>query len=99
MLSLSRLNPASRMSPNAKATSQWEADPAAITPAERRVLIALCRGDSNRSIAAALVLSPRTVEGHISSLLLKSGCHSRTQLVLWALRLGPAPVVSAPMPA
>ncbi|MFM7362574.1 MAG: response regulator transcription factor [Cyanobium sp.] len=74
-------------------------DPVAITPAERRVLSALCHGGSNRSIAAALVLSTRTVEGHISNLLLKTGCRSRTQLVLWALRHGTAPVGSAPMPA
>ena len=70
------------------------ADPTAITPAEDRVLSALCRGGSNRAIAAALVLSPRTVEGHISSLLQKSGCQSRTQLALWALRTRPAPVGS-----
>ena len=39
-------------------------------------------------IAAALVLSVRTVESHISSLLAKTGCRSRTQLVL---RLPAAP--------
>jgi len=57
----------------------------AITPAEGRVLAALRRGLSNRAIAAALVLSPRTVESHISNLLAKTGCSSRTQLLLWAL--------------
>ncbi|QNI71578.1 transcriptional regulator/ LuxR family [Cyanobium sp. NS01] len=45
----------------------------------------LCRGYSNREIAAALVLSVRTVESHISHLLAKSGCRSRTQLLIWAL--------------
>jgi DNA-binding NarL/FixJ family response regulator len=43
------------------------------------------RGLSNRSIAAELVLSHRTVESHISRLLAKTGCKSRTQLLLWAL--------------
>jgi DNA-binding NarL/FixJ family response regulator len=87
------------MSPNPRPGPIPGADPTAITPAEARVLSALCHGESNRAIAAALVLSPRTVEGHISSLLQKSGCQSRTQLALWALRTRPAPVSSPPMPA
>lgn len=58
---------------------------ALITPAERRVLDLLCGGASNRETAAALFLSVRTVESHISSLLAKTGCRSRTQLLLWTL--------------
>ncbi len=65
-----------------------EAFPVAITPAEQRVLDLLRRGDSNRHIAAQLVLSPRTVESHVSHLLAKTGCRSRTQLLLWALAQG-----------
>ncbi|MCP9837125.1 helix-turn-helix transcriptional regulator [Cyanobium sp. N.Huapi 1H5] len=65
-----------------------EAFPVAITPAEQRVLDLLLRGDSNRLIAAQLVLSPRTVESHVSHLLAKTGCRSRTQLLLWALAQG-----------
>ena len=57
----------------------------AITPAEGRVLAALRRGLSNKAIAADLVLSPRTVECHVSRLLAKSGCRNRTQLLLWTL--------------
>ena len=56
----------------------------AVTPAEHQVLRHLLQGLNNRSIAAALVLSPRTVENHISRLLAKTGCQSRTQLLLWA---------------
>ena len=56
-----------------------------VTPAERQVLAALRRGLSNKAIASELVLSPRTVECHISHLLAKSSCQSRTQLLLWAL--------------
>jgi len=56
-----------------------------VTPAEGQVLLQLVRGLSNRSIAAELVLSHRTVESHISRLLAKTGCRSRTQLLLWAL--------------
>ena len=55
-----------------------------ITPAEAKVLALLRRGESNRGIAQALVLSPRTVESHVSSLLAKTGCRNRTQLTLWS---------------
>jgi DNA-binding NarL/FixJ family response regulator len=56
--------------------------PAVISPAEERVLAVLGQGASNREIASALYLSVRTVESHISSLLAKTGCRNRTQLVL-----------------
>ncbi|MBM5807821.1 MAG: helix-turn-helix transcriptional regulator [Cyanobacteria bacterium M_surface_10_m2_179] len=56
-----------------------------VTPAEQAVLHRLLRGLNNRSIAAELLLSHRTVESHISRLLTKTGCQSRTQLLLWAL--------------
>jgi DNA-binding NarL/FixJ family response regulator len=55
-----------------------------ISPAEQRVLAVLRSGASNREIAVALYLSVRTVESHISSLLAKTGCRNRTQLVLRA---------------
>ena len=55
-----------------------------VTPAEHQVLRHLVLGLNNRSIAAALVLSPRTVENHISRMLAKTGCQSRTQLLIWA---------------
>ena len=55
------------------------------TGAERRVLQRLLQGLSNRAIASELLLSPRTVESHISRLLAKTGCHNRTQLLLWAM--------------
>ena len=63
----------------------------AITPAEGRVLAELRRGRSNKAIAAALVLSPRTIESHVSSLLAKTGCHSRTELLVWSLQTDRAP--------
>ena len=54
-----------------------------ISPAEARVLAILRRGLSNRAIAAELVLSPRTVEDHVSRLLAKTGSQNRCQLMLW----------------
>jgi DNA-binding NarL/FixJ family response regulator len=65
-----------------------------ITPAESRVLQALQRGLSNRGIASELVVSPRTVESHISSLLAKTGCGNRTQLLLWWLAITPGAISS-----
>ena len=56
-----------------------------VTPAEEKVLSALMQGLSNRAIASLLVVSNRTVESHISRLLAKTGCRSRTQLALWGL--------------
>ena len=58
---------------------------ATVTPAEDQVLQQLLQGLNNRSIAAALVLSPRTVENHISRLLATTACQSGTQLLLSAL--------------
>ncbi|MFO0039965.1 MAG: response regulator transcription factor [Synechococcaceae cyanobacterium] len=72
--------------PTNRSLPRWRSDRSArITPAEIRVLKGICRGGSNRTIAANLRLSPRTVESHVSSLLEKTGCHNRTQLLLWAL--------------
>ena len=69
--------------------------PEPITPAEARVLGALRRGLSNRGIAGVLVVSPRTVESHISTLLAKTGCANRTDLLLWSLALTPGAISSA----
>ena len=63
---------------------------APLTPAEQRVLDQLILGLSTKAIAAALVLSPRTVESHVSHLLAKTQCRSRSQLLLWALGSGTA---------
>jgi DNA-binding CsgD family transcriptional regulator len=65
------------------AASGLPGDP--VSPAEGRVLAQLMLGLSNKAIAAALALSPRTVEGHVSNLLAKTGCASRSALLLWAL--------------
>ncbi len=52
------------------------------------MLALILTGCSNTAIANTLMLSRRTVEGHVSMLLHKTGCHSRTQLALWALERG-----------
>jgi two-component system response regulator DegU len=50
------------------------------------VLHLAARGASNRSIGAALFLSPRTVEAHMRSIFEKLGVSSRTEAVTYAVR-------------
>jgi DNA-binding CsgD family transcriptional regulator len=58
-----------------------------ITPREREILGLVALGLSNKDIAARLVVSHRTVEKHVESLLRKSGARSRTQLAATAAGL------------
>jgi DNA-binding CsgD family transcriptional regulator len=51
-----------------------------LTDAEWRVAEASARGLTNREAAAALFLSPKTVEAHLSSIYRKLGVHSRAAL-------------------
>jgi DNA-binding NarL/FixJ family response regulator len=46
----------------------------------------VAEGLSNPEIAATLVLSPRTVEKHVASLLTRTGSRSRAQLAALAAR-------------
>ncbi|MGW0838775.1 ATP-binding protein [Streptomyces sp. NPDC002787] len=54
-----------------------------LTRREREVAALVAQGMSNRRIAAALVLSPRTVDGHVERILAKLGFSSRTQVAAW----------------
>ncbi len=54
---------------------------AALTKREKEVAVLLSQGMSNREMAAALVLSPRTIEGHMENILAKLGCASRGQVI------------------
>ena len=60
--------------------------PAGLTPREVEVLRLLAGGASNRSIAAALVVSPHTVERHVANLYAKTGAHGRAAATAFALR-------------
>lgn len=51
-----------------------------LSPRENEVLLELCRGLSNRDIAEALCVSPRTVENHIYNLYRKCGVRRRLEL-------------------
>jgi DNA-binding CsgD family transcriptional regulator len=59
-----------------------------LTDRERDVARLLAQGCTNREVAAALVISERTVTTHISNILGKLGLSSRTQVARWAIDKG-----------
>ncbi len=60
------------------------ARPAGLTPRELQVLRLVAAGKPNKAIAAELVLSERTVDRHVSSILTKLGVPSRTAATAYA---------------
>jgi DNA-binding CsgD family transcriptional regulator len=60
----------------------------ALTPSERRVAMLVAEGRSTKEVAAALFVSPKTVEGHLSRIYAKLGIHSRTALSRQLSELG-----------
>jgi predicted ATPase/DNA-binding CsgD family transcriptional regulator len=73
----------------AATATQRPADPATalgVTRREREVLSLLAEGHSDREIAAALFISPKTVGLHVSHLLAKLGVPSRAAAVAHAHR-------------
>ena len=52
-----------------------------LTPRQSSVLALVAQGESNRTVAARLGCSEKTVELHVSALLAKTRCASRAQLV------------------
>jgi DNA-binding NarL/FixJ family response regulator len=63
-----------------KRISGRAASPGELTPAEERVAALVAEGKTNREVAAALFLSERTVEGHLSRVFGKLGIRHRTEL-------------------
>jgi DNA-binding CsgD family transcriptional regulator len=61
-----------------------------LTSQETRVALLVARGLSNREVAAALFLSPRTVEHHLASVFRKRGIRSRTEVAAAFAAAGPA---------
>ncbi len=53
-----------------------------LTATEAHIAAAVADGQSNRAIADAFYVSPRTVETHVSSILRKTGCRNRTALAI-----------------
>lgn len=65
-----------------------------LSPRELEVLRLIARGMSNKEIAGELVTGERTIKGHVSSILSKTGLADRTQAALYAVRQGIAPLDS-----
>jgi predicted ATPase/DNA-binding CsgD family transcriptional regulator len=63
-------------------------DVAGLTAREREVLRLLAGGRTNREIANALFVSPRTVQAHLASIFAKLGIHTRAAAVARAYELG-----------
>jgi FixJ family two-component response regulator len=54
---------------------------ASLTRRERQVFDLLVQGHSNKAVAAALDLSPKTVEAHRAAIVLKTGANGLAQLI------------------
>ncbi len=59
-----------------------------LTEREAEVLTYLAEGANNEEIAAALVISPKTVARHRENIMRKLNLHSRAELVRYAIRKG-----------
>ncbi|MFD4144588.1 ATP-binding protein [Streptomyces sp. NPDC058572] len=66
------------------ATKHATSEPPSPTKREREVAALVAQGLSNKEIAAELVISRRTAEGHVEHLLTKLGFTSRSQIATWA---------------
>lgn len=64
--------------------------PSPLTPRETEVAQLIAGGLSNRAIADRLVISHRTVDGHVERILAKLEFTSRTQVAIWATGHPPA---------
>jgi DNA-binding CsgD family transcriptional regulator len=62
--------------------SSW----ASLTPTERDVVRLVSEGLTNNDIAARLLVSPRTVQTHLTHVYTKLGLHTRVQLIREAAR-------------
>jgi non-specific serine/threonine protein kinase len=63
-------------------------DVSALTKREEEVARLVARGLSNKEIAEALVISPRTAEGHVARLLDKLGFTTRARVAAWVAERG-----------
>lgn len=57
-----------------------------LTPRELEVLaVFVASGGTDKELAIRLSLRPGTIRTHLSHLRLKTGCTTRSQLMLWAI--------------
>ena len=61
------------------------------------VLLLVGQGYSNSEIATRLIISPKTVETHIASLLTRTDQRSRSELIAYAASRAPARTGTIPI--
>ncbi|GAA3649490.1 LuxR family transcriptional regulator [Nocardioides ginsengisoli] len=61
-----------------------------LTPRQREVAEMVAAGMSNKEIAARLVISQRTAEGHVEGILTKLGFKTRAQIASWIAQQSPS---------
>jgi non-specific serine/threonine protein kinase len=71
---------------------------APLTPREREVAALVAEGLTNRRIAERLVITTRTADHHVASILAKLGFASRAQVAAWAAAQGTRPGPAAGPP-
>jgi DNA-binding NarL/FixJ family response regulator len=59
-----------------------------LTRRERDVASLIARGQTNRQIAATLVITEGTVANHVVHILAKLGYNARSQIAVWAANNG-----------
>ena len=59
-----------------------------LTPREMEVLQLVLAGRTNKAIAAAIVISEKTVEFHLDHIYTKIGVRTRVRAGIWALQQG-----------
>jgi DNA-binding NarL/FixJ family response regulator len=69
-------------------------DPVNLTWREQEVLDLLCQRRTNAEMAAALFLSPRTIETHVTRVMNKLGATNRREAAALAVRRGLVPPVT-----
>ncbi|MFE5703396.1 protein kinase [Rhodococcus koreensis] len=69
--------------PSPEASKRDDSAAATLTRREREVADLVAQGLTNKAIAAQLVISPRTAQGHVEHILAKLGFTSRTQIASW----------------
>jgi DNA-binding CsgD family transcriptional regulator len=67
------------------------ANPAGLTDRQLEILRLVATGLSNAEIAHRLVVSPRTVDHHVSAILQKLGVRTRREATAWAAELEAKP--------
>jgi DNA-binding NarL/FixJ family response regulator len=60
--------------------------PVALTEREREIVVMVASGASNREIAAALTITPKTVKTHLTRIYAALGVTNRADAIAWARR-------------